>query len=148
MNCENYRHLMMGYLDKELSDLETQKLKLHLLECKHCYEEFSHFQEMQGVLETISIVTPEDKFWDGYWHGIYNRMERGLGWIITITGLIVLLSGGLIWILTDILLNKGEPVWFRFGLFFTMVGFVVLLMSICRERYRVMKHERYKDIRR
>ena len=148
MKCEKYRKLMMGYLDNELSEKEVQLLREHLMICDECRSELHRFQTVKGLADTLNILTPEDKFWDGYWAGIYNRMERGLGWLFMSVGILFLFSGVLLGLFRDVIFNPGEPVWLRLGLPVMLLGLAALLTSVVRERFRAYKIERYRDVRR
>ncbi|MBN1354924.1 zf-HC2 domain-containing protein [bacterium] len=148
MKCEQYQKLIMGYIDGELTESEIRELMDHLKVCEECRREMRQFKILNAVTDISSFQTPEDKFWEGYWSGIYNKMERRLGWILVTGGLILLMSGALFWLCSQVLLNPSEPIWVRVGIPLTMIGTAVLLISVCRERVRAYRFERYKDVRR
>jgi predicted anti-sigma-YlaC factor YlaD len=148
MNCNRYQQLMMGYIDNELDENEIRDLLEHLQSCDQCRAEMMRFKALNDITDASTFLTPEDKFWEGYWSGIYNRMERGLGWIFMLGGFILIVSGGIFVLFSDVILNPGEPLWIRIGIPCTMIGVVILMTSVCRERLRSFKIERYKDVRR
>jgi len=85
----------MGYLDDELSDDQKDKLHEHLARCRQCAEELEEFKKLKAITDQVALVEPEDRVWQDYWSGVYNRIERGLGWILlSIAGIILVICGG------------------------------------------------------
>ena len=103
---------------------------------------------LKEITDSMAIVTIEDKFWDGYWGGIYNRLERGVGWFISLIGSLVLILGGAVVFWNQFLMDSDTPLWVRAGIVISIAGLLILFCSAARERLRAYKHERYKDVRR
>ncbi len=148
MACEYFQMLMMGYIDGELNPGEVESLKDHLNQCHDCRIELERYKMLKQITDSMAVVTFEDRLWDGYWAGIYNRLERGIGWFISLIGSLILILGGAIVFWNRFLLDSGVPVWLRAGILISITGLVVLFGSAARERMRAMKLERYKDVRR
>lgn len=146
--CSRFEILISGYLDGELNEEQISMLKEHLVICAECRRELERGRMTKKVLDMAAIHTPEDDFWDGYWAGIYNRLERNMGWVFFIAGGIILLCGGLINFFQTVILAEDTPWWISTGGMCAIVGITVLIVSLIRERIRVNRHERYKDVRR
>ncbi len=146
--CSAFEVLITGYLDGELDSVQEAALMEHVKTCAGCCKELERGKMIHKALETAAIRTPEDDFWDGYWSGIYNRLERNTGWIFLIIGAVVLTSGILTELFRTLFLTEETPLWVSGGCVFGIVGLSVLIFSLIRERIRVNRHERYKDIRR
>ena len=56
MNCDAYRILISGYIDEELSDSESQRLKAHLKECAACLQHFQQQEKVQAALKRYSFI--------------------------------------------------------------------------------------------
>ena len=148
MTCENYKNLLMGYLDEELSDDEKRQLEEHLKECSMCTAELQEFRKLKKITDEVNLVEPEDRIWQAYWSNVYNRTERCLGWIMfSIAAILLLIYAGF----------KGiEQIWqdptigilLKIGLLVLIAGLSILLVSILRERLYFYKKDRYKDVRR
>ncbi|MBN1550956.1 zf-HC2 domain-containing protein [bacterium] len=148
MNCEDYQKMIMGYLDGELDPVEIAELETHLNNCDRCRSELESFKQINKVADTTHVFSLEDKFWEGYWAGIYNRLERKLGWFFTVSGGLIVFIGIIIWLISDIIFNPAQPIWVRMGIPVSILGLGVLLVSVIRERIRAFRMERYKDVRR
>ncbi|MBN1880102.1 zf-HC2 domain-containing protein [bacterium] len=148
MVCSDYEVLITGFVDGELDGEQSQRLMSHLKDCATCRKELERVKIIKKALDMVAIRTPEDEFWDGYWAGIYNRLERNTGWIFLILGAVVLCSGGSLLFLRNVLFADDTPVWVAVGGVFAIIGIIMLLVSLIRERVRINRHERYKDVRR
>lgn len=148
MRCTEYEVMISGYLDGELDEEHLEELKKHLAECPACRKELERARMLKQSLDMLAIRTPEDEFWDGYWAGIYNRLERNTGWIFLSIGMLMLVAGGLTLLLRELLFSAETPLWVAIGGVFVIIGLTVLFVSLFRERTRINRHERYKDVRR
>ncbi len=87
-----------------------------------------------------------DRLWAGYWHGIYNRIERGTGWIILSIGTIILLAFGAWELLHHFFLNPLVPLILKIGVAALIMGIIILLVSLIRERLFSRAHDRYEEV--
>lgn len=94
------------------------------------------------------IDTLPDVFWDRYWLSIYNRTERGLGWLFFTFGATLLIGFGLWHLATNLWLDASAPFVVRIGTGSLAAGFALLLMSLVRERIRTWRHDPYKEVKR
>jgi predicted anti-sigma-YlaC factor YlaD len=148
MTCEDYRDLMMGYLDNELDDQQKTTFRNHLSGCPSCREELAEFQKLKSITDNVTLLEPEDRIWQQYWSGIYNRLERGIGWILFgVSAILLLIYAGFKMIeglVTDPSLGLG----LKLGLLALIAGLAILFVSAIRERLFFWSKDRYKDVRR
>ncbi len=91
MTCQDYRDLMMGYLDNELDAEQRQAFEAHLASCPDCKKEIEEFTKLKQITDDVKLVEPEDRLWQQYWGGLYNRLERGIGWVMfSVAGILLL----------------------------------------------------------
>ncbi len=96
MTCHDYKDLMMGYLDNELSDEQKRQFEEHLAGCSECKDELEEFRKLKAITDEVTLVEPEDRIWQDYWDGIYNRIERSAGWIVfSVAAILLVIYGGL-----------------------------------------------------
>ena len=101
-------------------------------------------KKLKEVTDGMRLAQLPDAIWDGYWKGIYRRIERGTGWILLSVGLILIISFGVYHMCADFLLNPGQPLIARIGVGIGALGIIILLVSLGRERYFARQHERYE----
>ncbi len=148
MSEEQYRILLSGYIDNELSPDESRDFEIHLEGCADCRKELESFQKLQEVTGAMKYADIPEQVWEGYWSSLYKRMERGVAWIFISIAAIVMLCFGSYHIFIDFFLNTEAPIWLRIGVGFGMIGFIVLLVSILRERLFAKKRDRYDEVTR
>ncbi len=142
-----YKPLLMGYLDHELTELETLRIEQHLRTCASCSAELDEFRRLKEVTNNMRVAIPDDKCWEDYWSHIYNRLERKIGWILLSLGAILLTSYGL-YRLISLLFHDGVPLLVRVGVMALVVGICTLLVSVLRERIFLAKSDKYERIKR
>ena len=81
-----------------------------------------------------------------YWANVYNRLERGVGWLLFSVGAIILLAYGAWHFVQDFVLDSSIPLLVRAGVCAATLGAIVLLVSVFRERLFIRSKERYKEI--
>ncbi len=148
MTCNDYKDLMMGYLDNELSTEQKQTFDSHLSACKQCQTELKSFRKLKAITDDVTLSEPEDRIWEQYWGNIYNRLERGIGWIIFGVSAILLLIYAGFKMIEEIIVDSTLGFGLKVGLLALIVGLAILLVSVARERMFFWKKDRYKDVRR
>jgi len=146
MKCEDIRILLSGMVDGELESSEKQAVSKHLVSCDACREEYARLKRLKEVTDDMKYFDLPDRLWAGYWHGIYNRLERGVGWILFSIGAILILAFAAWRFLQGFLLDVTIPLYVKLGVSALVLGLIVLLVSIIRERLFSKKHDRYDEV--
>jgi hypothetical protein len=139
---------MMGYLDNELSDEQRRRFEEHLAGCPECADELEQFKKLKAITDEVTLAEPEDKIWQDYWSGVYNRIERGLGWIVFSVAAILLIICGGFKAIEEVIKDPNVEIIFKIGLLALITGLAILFVSVLRERIYFWKKDRYKDVRR
>ncbi len=148
MTCSQYKDLMMGYLDDELDDAQKKTFEKHIESCKDCAAELEQFRKLKNVTDSVKLAEPEDVLWENYWSGVYNRFERGIGWLLmSIAGIALIIYGGFRAV-EGLVKDPTVSVILKIVILAFIAGLAVLFVSILRERLYFWKKDRYKDVRR
>lgn len=148
MACEDYKDLMMGYLDEELSAEQIRQFEEHLTACKQCTAQLQEFRQLKAITDQMTLVEPEDRLWQQYWDGIYNRAERGIGWIIFSVAAILLTIYGGFKAIEALITDPTVGLLLKVAMLALLVGLAILFVSVLRERIFFWTKDRYKDVRR
>ena len=149
MSCEELKPMITGYLDGELSQQQRERIKNHLLACESCRRELAELTELKEKLDMIKFKEPSDAELERYWSSIYNRLERGLGWILFSVGAIILFCYGAFRLLESVITNRSVALGLKIGIVAMAFGVVILFVSLFRERLAVRKTDKYsKEIKR
>jgi predicted anti-sigma-YlaC factor YlaD len=145
--CDDYKDLLMGYLDNELSAEQRRRFEEHLAGCSDCAGELEEFKKLKAITDEVSLAEPEDRIWQDYWGGVYNRIERGIGWIMFSVAAISLTMYCGFKAIEELIKDPSIEITLKIGLLALIAGLAILFVSILRERLYFWKRDRYKDVR-
>lgn len=145
---ERCRLLMMAEIDGEISPSEKEELQQLFKEFPECLSDFQSFRQLKEVTDKMALKKPDSEIWETYWYRVYNRIERSLAWLIFTVGVGILIVYGVIQLVSDLWQNPTMPLILKLGLFGTLLGLFILLISVIRERLYLKKNERYKEVQR
>ena len=148
MTCQDYKNLMMGYLDDELDAEQQKTLQQHLESCPECRAELEEFSQLKQITDDAALRQPEDVLWQQYWGGLYNRIERKAGWVLFSVASILLLIYGGFKLVESLVKDPTVDIILKAGVVVLIVGLAILFVSVLRERIYFRKKDRYKDVRR
>lgn len=143
MSCQHYRPLLTGYVDDELDDAQREQLERHLSACQACARELEELAAFKEHLAMLKFKEPSDAELERYWSRVYNRLERGVGWILFSLGSIILLSWGAFKLIEEMIHDPQITLWVKIGVVSLIVGIVVLFVSAVRERLTVRRTDKY-----
>ncbi len=103
--------------------------------------ELGSVERLTGMMK---IRDPQDDFWEVYWKKLFRRFERKTGWLLMIAGAVLIVLYALWKGVTDF----GEITFMKVVMIVVAIGFLMLLISVIRERVHQYKSDRYKDIER
>ena len=148
MTCQDYKNLMMGYLDDELDADQQKTLQQHLDSCPACTAELEEFSQLKQITDDATLAQPEEVLWKQYWGGVYNRIERGAGWILfSVAGILLLMYSGFK-LVEELVKDPTVDIILKAGVVVLIAGLAMLFVSVLRERIYFRKNDRYKDVRR
>ncbi len=143
MSCNEFNGMAGAYLDGELPDEERRRFEEHLASCDACRTELAELRRLTEDLNMMRFKEPGDEELQRYWAGVYNRLERGIGWILLSAGAILTLCYGAFKIIEEMIRNPTVSVILKVGVCALIAGLVVLFVSLLRERLVVRKVDRY-----
>jgi anti-sigma factor RsiW len=143
-NCESFKGLLVGLLDGELTPDETRQVNEHLTRCATCRKEYEQLRETTGKLAAISFQEPDDEVLAQVWKSPFSRLARNTSLVLIIGGYAALIGYGLFEFLT----SGKEELPAKMGLAAIVLGFLILLVQLIRERVRTYKTDPYKEIER
>ena len=147
-NCEVYKLLIVQYVDKQISPEDRLKLQKHLSTCINCKEDLKQQQNWKEVSSEMKNNLMPDMAWNEYWQHLYNKLERGISWILISVGAIIFLGIGVYHFIANVLGSSEMNNLEKTGVFILAFGFVILFVSVVREKLMVHKHDKYKEIQR
>lgn len=148
MKCEQIRELLAGYQDGELDRDQHEMVAQHLARCPDCRTELARLDKVKEVTGKVQYKDLPLEVWEGYWQGIYRRIERGLGWIFVSIGAIIVAALGIFHLMTDFFFDPTVGFLTKLGVGALILGGIFLLTSVVRERIFAYNRERYREVQR
>lgn len=133
--------LLSGHLDRELSQGEDQRVRIHLEDCDPCRRTYEELRELREASMTTPFSTPPDAQWDERPRSGGSGLLRGAGWTLLIVWLFAVLGFGVWqWI------QHPATLWERFLTFAGVTGVLMLFLSVLLDRIRAAKTDKYRRI--
>jgi ferric-dicitrate binding protein FerR (iron transport regulator) len=139
---------MMAALDGELGPEDRAELDRLLAADASLREEWERLEQVKEVTRAMGYTEPPDEVWETYWVSVYNRAERGVGWILATLGLLVIAGYGIWQGVVALLADTGLPGFFKVAVFVAAFGGLILLLSVVREKLFTRRRDPYREIQR
>jgi anti-sigma factor RsiW len=143
MNCEDFKAMITAWVDGELPPERQETLQAHLAACEACRRELAEVRALKEELSMIRFAEPTDAELARYWKNVYNRLERGVAWVLLSVGAIVLLCYGGFRLVEHLIRDPQIAWWVKGGVLAVVFGLAILVVSLLRERLAVRKFDRY-----
>ena len=148
ISCEAMKFKIMAYLDNELPESDINTVKQHITECTDCSNKYESLNKVKEITGEMKFKKLPEMYWDEYWTHVYNKIERGLSWIFISIGAIIILSF-VAWNAMTRLINDSQmSLFLKFGVIIFIIGMVILLVSILREKLMIKKVDKYREVER
>jgi len=144
MTCSRMEHDGMRYIDGEMSPEERLEFEEHMKGCDACRRSLEGFRELQSLTGRIKMKDQTDAFWEQYTKSLYRRLERKTAWIFIIAGAVMLVG----YELYRAVVSFGRLTFEKAALVLFVLGAVLLLVSVIRERIHQYRGDKYSKIER
>ncbi len=148
MNDKKHYVMLSGYVDGELTPEQIVEFERRLADDPELRKELDAFRKLKEVTGAVKYADIPQSVWQGYWQSLYRRLERGTGWILLSISAILLLGIGAYCLCMDFFLNPDKPILLKIAVGAGILGLVVLLVSVIRERLFAYNRDRYKEVTR
>jgi hypothetical protein len=145
---ERFRQLLMAAVDGELREQEKKEFDHFIQSDSACAKSWQEYKKLKEVTRTMKLKDPPNETWETYWINIYNKIERGIGWIVFSIGSVILLTYGICQMVQSILADTEMIGIVKVGLFALIAGAVILLVSVIREKVFVGRKDKYREVQR
>lgn len=136
---------MSGYLDGELTNDQESTLQEYLSHSEEGRAELERLRSLVDAASTLRVAAVSDEVWDAFYDNVYHRLERRSGWYIAIAGISALMVYLAFHFVVDAWASPAE----KLLIAIPMLGFLILFISVLRQRLFVAKTDRYsRDIKR
>ena len=145
---EKFLILQEKYFDDELSADEKSEFNKMLETNADLKMEFEEQKRIKEVLRKMRLKNPSREVWDSYWMGIYNRIERGIAWVVISIGALIFFGYASYEMVNAFINDTQTPPLAKFGITLLIFGALILIFSIIREKIFTSKRDKYKEVQR
>lgn len=147
-SADRFQLLLMGAIDNELTPEQWAEFQHLLRQNRARADEWKHYQQLKEVTQAMKFKSPSPEVWDNYWTRVYNRIERGIAWIVFSIGAIILLTYGIFKAVEAIIADPQLEGIIKIGIIAVILGLVILIVSVVREKFFIHKSDPYKEVQR
>lgn len=143
MDCKHVEPLVSGYLDRELTQQESQQVRVHLETCDHCqalYRDLKALKEKTGglswpVSDTARLAAMEND--------LLSRGAQVSGWLLLALGALVLLA----FTVYEYLSAPDVSGILKAGFAAIHLGLAVLFIMVLRQRLASYRNDKYRNVK-
>jgi len=147
-NCEEMSILMMGLVDDEISESQKAQVLEHLASCEKCAAQFKAFSNLKKETSEMKLKKLPEMYWDEYWDHVYNKLERGIAWIILSLGTILIFTYGAYEMTYEFFFDQTVSLFLRIATGIFTFGIVILTVSVLREKLMIRHLDKYRSVKR
>ena len=111
-------------------------------------KEFEEQRRIKEVLRKMKLKNPSREIWDSYWMGIYNRIERGIAWVVISVGALIFFGYASYEAVNAFINDTQAPPLAKLGITLLIFGALILIFSLIREKIFTSKRDKYKEVQR
>jgi hypothetical protein len=145
---EKFQALVMKAVDGELTEGDRAELQKLVDSSPEYKKELEQYQKLKEVTKEMKFRSPTEEVWDRYWVNVYNRLERGIAWILFSIGCIILLTYGGFKAIEAIFADPNLEGIIKVGLVLVIGGMAALIVSVVREKLFILRRDPYKEVQR
>lgn len=139
---------IMAFIDKELSTKDMLEIKKLIDREKLYRDKYNELMKLKEVTSDMKFKKLPDMYWDEYWHHIYNRIERGISWILISIGAIIVIFFALWGFVNELITDQQLNPILKIGILILLLGAIILLISVIREKLMVRRLDKYREVER
>jgi len=141
-NCSEYRALMMGLMDNELTEEESVKLNNHMIRCLSCREEYQQLKITSSKLDSIKLKGPDKDILARSWKSPYSKFSKNFGILLIIGGWLITMIYGAY----EFIIQKETEAIPKYAFVIILIGIIILFITVLRDRLRSYKTDPYKEV--
>lgn len=136
--------MVSGYLDGELTQADSQRVRLHLEECSECAKVAEDLAGLKEATMTSEFQVPEDTQWDETPRNMASRIASGFGWLLAVAW-VVGLAAYIVWQTANDSQSFQLEGMLGFGV---LLAFALIVLSALIDRIQTRKNDPYRKVKK
>lgn len=147
LSCDEIGERLSGYLDRELTQQENQKIELHLRACGDCRDVLQRLRQVSSDVRGLDTVpTLDQEQWDRMSRDSLARGMETLGWSFLLS-YVACVAALAVFATREFLLDPGVPLIVKILSASAFLGFSLLFGAVLRQRLLVYKTDKYRKVK-
>jgi len=142
MMDDNIKNLICKVLDGTATSEEENIMNELKEKNPEVQAELDEQKKIVDSFSSFGIPEMEDSMQKEFSAGVYNKLERATGWVLSSIGIALILIYGIYEFVTQPDINAV----YRIGMAALVIGFGLLFSSILRGRLKFKKYDKYKEV--
>lgn len=132
---------LTGYLDGMLTQVDEQRVRVHVEECGTCRSALAEMVRLREVIMNAEFRMPSDDQWSDRARSHASDLSMGIGWTIVVVWFV-----GLIGYASWELVRSDDLLVAKLLVFGAWSGFSLLLLGVALDRLKVMRTDKYREV--
>lgn len=145
---KRFQTLLMMAVDEALNPEEQREFDAFLKASPEYQKEWDSMRAMKSITNKMVLKKPAKEVWDMYWTNTYNRLERGLSWLLITIGAVVLTGYSGYVFIESFFPDPKISLIVKAGVVLLLGGIMALSLSVLREKIFTHKRDPYKEVER
>lgn len=135
--------LLSGYLDGELTQQQSQLVRVHCAACPQCRVELDELAKLRERVGALAPLESDNEIvWSEKVDNAADRATRGFGWALLIVGVVGIGAWGVYEFVIDSSLGTG----YKLLVGCVYVGLAILFLGVLRQRLKENKTDKYNKV--
>jgi hypothetical protein len=144
--CAAIGDLLSGYVDRELTQQQSQRVQVHLDTCASCTKLRDDLQNMKEQLRQLSYPISDEDMLDKLEKDLFASGTRNFGWVLLGIGALFASVAGTVAFFM-FLAAPDVPVLVKLFNGLLVIGGLALFVSVVRERLMTYKKDKYRNVK-
>lgn len=141
-DCSHIEVLISGYLDGELTQQESQKVAVHLAQCKTCQSSYQEIRGLQNAIGKTSYPQMEQDKLNAILNDLTANRAEVASWVLITIGLVILL----VFAIYHFWLDASMAWYIKLSVSLLWGGGIGLFISVLRQRWISKKNDKYRKV--
>lgn len=146
MNCKEVEVLISGYIDCELTQQESQRVRIHIEECESCGKIYRELKQVKEKMGELSYPNTDLEMLEEMENDLLSNTGQWSAWILILVSAAIFTGIGLI-SLREFFTSPETPIMYRLATGGIMLGGIILFLTVLRQRLKIYKNDRYKKVK-
>lgn len=135
--------LLSGYLDGELTQQDSQRVRLHCDACPQCRRELAELEALRAGIGQSRLSALSQDSWRENTNDTAVKNTRSIGWLLFIGGVLLAAGYALYEFIKEIPSMPTSALLIIGGIY---GGLLLLFVSVLRQRLIERRSDKYKDV--